>query len=210
MKCTIVPAERLYHPVLPFRANQKVMFGLCRTCVLTSNTGECHLNTDEEMALTGTRVIDEVRLAVQKGYRILEIHEMYEYNVTRYDHETLDDGLFVGYIDNFIKLKAEASGCPAWVRTPSDEELYLDSFWKSEGIRLDREAIKPNIVKRALAKLCHNSMSGKLTERNDRTRNKIITEPHELYRFLATLGLEVTNLVFASDDVVWLSWKVTT
>jgi hypothetical protein len=30
-----------------------------------------------------------------------------------------------------------------------------------------------------------------------------------LYRFLATPGVEVTNLAFASDDVEWLSWKVT-
>jgi len=36
---------------------------------------------------------------------------------------------------------------------------------------------------------------------------KIITEPKELYGFLATPGIEVTNLIFASDDVVWLSWK---
>ena len=30
-----------------------------------------------------------------------------------------------------------------------------------------------------------------------------------MYRFLATPGVEVTNLAFASDDVVWLFWKVT-
>ena len=29
-----------------------------------------------------------------------------------------------------------------------------------------------------------------------------------MYRFLATAGVEVTNLAFASDDVVWLSWEV--
>ena len=51
-------------------------------------------------------------------------------------------------------------------------------------------------------------MWGKLTERNDRTRTKIITEPHEQYRFLATPGVEVTNVAFASDGVVWLSWKL--
>ena len=50
---------------------------------------------------------------------------------------------------------------------------------------------------------------GKLTDRNVRTRTKIITEPHELYRFLANPGVEVTNLAFDSDDVVWLSWTVT-
>ena len=37
--------------------------------------------------------------------------------------------------------------------------------------------------------------------------NKIISEPKELYGFLATHGIEVVNLVFANEDVVWLSWK---
>ena len=44
--------------------------------------------------------------------------------------------------------------------------------------------------------------------RNYRTRTKIVTEPHELYRFQATPGVEVTNLAFATDVVVWLSWKL--
>ena len=92
------------------------MLSLCRTCVLTSNTWECHLKTDEERALTGTWVIDEVLLAVQKMYRILEIHE-----VTRCDPETREGGLIAGYIDTYLKLKTEASDYPASVRTPADE-----------------------------------------------------------------------------------------
>ena len=47
-----------------------------------------------------------------------------------------------------------------------------------------------------------------MTERNVRTRTKIITVHHELYFLLATPGVEVTNLIFESDDVVWLSWKL--
>lgn len=47
--------------------------------------------------------MDEVRLVVQKGYRILKI---FEYKVTRYDPETREGG----YIDRFLKLKVEASG----------------------------------------------------------------------------------------------------
>jgi len=151
--------------------------------------------------------LDKVRLAVEKGYRILEIHEVYEYQVTQYKRETGEGGLFVDYINNFLKIKAEASGYPSWVRSPEDEERFIDSFEQSEGIRLDRESIKFNAAKRGLAKLCLKSMWGKLTVRNDRTKIKIITEPRELYSFLATSDIEVTNLVFASDDVVWLSWK---
>ena len=78
-------ATNLYHPVLPFRCNKKLMFCLCRTCVQTSCTGECLHTEDAERALTGTWVMEEVRLAVEKGYRILEIREVYEYHVTQYN-----------------------------------------------------------------------------------------------------------------------------
>jgi len=36
---------------------------------------------------------------------------------------------------------------------------------------------------------------------------KMTADPLELFRFLATPGFEVTNLVFAGDEVVWVMWK---
>jgi bisphosphoglycerate-dependent phosphoglycerate mutase len=50
-------------------------------------------------------------------------------------------------------------------------------------------------------------MWGKLTERNNRTKTRMISDPHELYRFLATPGIEVVSLLFATDTVVRCSWK---
>ena len=44
--------------------------------------------TDAERALKGTWVMDEVRLAVEKGYKVLEIFEVYEYDVTQYGPQT--------------------------------------------------------------------------------------------------------------------------
>ena len=38
IKCTIVPPKDIYHPVLPFRHNKKLLFCLCRSCVLEQNT----------------------------------------------------------------------------------------------------------------------------------------------------------------------------
>jgi len=35
---------------------------------------------------------------------------------------------------------------------------------------------------------------------------KIITEPKNLYGFLATPGVEVMNIAFVSDDVAYISW----
>jgi len=48
---------------------------------------------------------------------------------------------------------------------------------------------------------------GELTERNDPTMTKIFMESKKLYGFLSTPAIKVMNLVFASDFVVWISWK---
>jgi len=50
-------------------------------------------------------------------------------------------------------------------------------------------------------------MWGKLAERSNRTQTKLISQPAELYRFLVTPGVEVQNVLFANDDVVWISWQ---
>ena len=53
-------------------------------------------------------------------------------------------------------------------------------------------------------------MWGKLTERSNRTQTKLISEPGELYRFLVTPGTEVQNVLFAGDDLVWISGSIPT
>jgi len=92
--------------------------------------------------------MDEVRVAVEKGYRVLEIYEVYEYQVTQYSPDQGEGGLFVDYLNTFLKLKGEASGYPGWVHSPEDEDRYMDSFWQREGIRLDKEAIRYIAAKR--------------------------------------------------------------
>ena len=83
----------------------------------------------------------------------------------------------------------------------------MDQFHQDEGIRLDRDSIGYNAAKRVLAKLCLNSMWGKLTERSNRTQTNLMSQPAELYRFLITPVVEVQNVLFANDDVVWISWQ---
>jgi hypothetical protein len=79
MNCSILPPRHQYHPVLPFRCNNRQLFCLCRTCAIDQNrTMNCTHETDADKALTGTWVLDEIRLTVQKGYKLVEVHEVYE------------------------------------------------------------------------------------------------------------------------------------
>jgi len=59
--------------------------------------------------------MDVMWMAVGKGHRILDIYEVYEYQVTQYSPESYEGRLIVGYMNKFSKLKAEASGYPGWV-----------------------------------------------------------------------------------------------
>jgi hypothetical protein len=67
-KCRVLPPKRLYHPVLPFRCDNKLMFCLCRTCAVELNTEtECIHNTVAKRALTDPWVMDEEKMAVKKA-----------------------------------------------------------------------------------------------------------------------------------------------
>jgi hypothetical protein len=78
---------------------------------------------------------------------VLQVLEVYEYQVTQFDPSTGEGGLFAKYIDTFVKLKAEASGYPSWVTCPEDENCYVASFKAKEGIDLDKACIKLNAAK---------------------------------------------------------------
>jgi hypothetical protein len=104
-----------------------------------NRTEDCTHETVAERALTGTWVLDEIRLAVRHGYKVVEVHEVYEYRVTKYDPQTGDGGLFAQYINTFLKLKAEATGYPNWVQFPADEDTYISDFQASEDMLLDRQ-----------------------------------------------------------------------
>ena len=90
---------------------------------------------------------------MEKGYKILDIYGVYDYKITQYSRETNECGHFVDYRNTFLKLKAQASGYPSWVRSPEDEDRYIHSFRESEGIELDKASIN-NAAKRGLTKLC--------------------------------------------------------
>lgn len=109
MKVTVSPPRRLDFPVLPYRLHEKLMFFLCLTCAVKLSQRSCDHN-DKERQFTGTWVMDEVKLALDKGYQIVKIHEIWEYEVTQYDPVTRTGGFFSEFINHFLKMKVEASG----------------------------------------------------------------------------------------------------
>jgi len=68
IKAKILPPRKLLHPLLPFRANHKLLFPLCRSCAIQQCSTCDH--TDDERALVGTWVSNEVYKALEIGYEV--------------------------------------------------------------------------------------------------------------------------------------------
>ena len=153
IKCTVVPPRALFHPVLPYRTQGKLMFALCRTCADTCNQTPC-THSDAERAIRGTWCTIELEKALEKGYRLLQIHEVWHF-------PQKSDTLFKEYIDTFAKIKLEASGYPKNCATDEQKQAYVDDILEHQGIQLDSAKIVYNPGLRALAKLMLNSFWGK-------------------------------------------------
>jgi hypothetical protein len=85
VRCTVPPPRDFYHPVLQHKCNGRPLFCLCRTCAKSGFQERCCHEASSKRALTANWVVDEVRVAVEHCYRVLKIHEFYEYEVTNYD-----------------------------------------------------------------------------------------------------------------------------
>ena len=183
VKCTVLPPEGLFHPVLPYRTHEKLTFPLCRSCVETNvdrplfdKAYECG-HADDERALTGTWCTPELEKAVELGYDILTVHEVWHFPRSQV-------GLFENYVNTWLKLKVEASGWPRADMTEVEKRQYLTDYETAEGIQLEYAKIEKNPGLRALAKMMLNSMWGKFGQRENKTQVKEFTDPQTMHAFL--------------------------
>ena len=152
----IVAPLNLYHPVLFYRSGGKLKFPLCRTCADKESQDPCTCS-EEERALVGTWCTPEILKAIEKGYRLLKIYEVYHFpESTQYDQDTKEGGLFTDYVNTFLRLKQEASGYPDWCITEEDKRRYIVDYETKEGVKLDPNNIRKNPGLRSLAKLALN------------------------------------------------------
>ena len=119
-KVTILPPAGLFHPVLPVRIGEKLTFPLCGECVkaeqkkpLLQRSRVCHHSREERM-LVGTWCTPEIHKAIEMGYELIDIHEVW-------DFEKGEGGLFAEYVDTWLKIKTEASGWPGDCKTEEEK-----------------------------------------------------------------------------------------
>ncbi|XP_067208523.1 uncharacterized protein [Linepithema humile] len=206
VRCKVLAPRDLFHPVLPSRVRGKLLFALCRSCCETFSRENCtHVPSEREF--TGTWVSCELRKALEKGYFVSEVSEIWQYNATRYDHGTRQGRLFAEYINTFLKLKQKASGWPSEC-TDEAKERYLRNYEETEGIVLESNNIAKNSELRSVAKLCLKSFWGKFGQRPNLTNTEIVKTQQRLASLLTSLKHEITEILPVNEDVMYVSWRL--
>ena len=157
LQLKILPPKTLYHPVLPYQSNGKLKFPLCAYCAATENQSPCTC-ADDDRCLAGTWCTPEIQKAVECGYKVVKIYEVYHWEASsQYDPALPGSGLFTNFINTFLKIKQESSGWPSWCGDDAVKKAqYIENSLKHEGIQLDPENITYNPGLRSLAKLILN------------------------------------------------------
>ncbi|XP_030761194.1 uncharacterized protein LOC115886248 [Sitophilus oryzae] len=205
IKCKILPPQQLTHPVLPVKLNDKLMFVLCYACAKVG-VKDCG-HSDEERAICGTWVIDEVVKALEKGYQVLDIQEVWKYQITQYNPETKQGGLFNGYISKFLKIKQESSGWPSYCTTPESKDQYVREYLAREGVTLDPEKVSVNPGLRQLGKAVITSFWGKLGQRENQGKTAIVNKPEALFSMLTNPATDVNSILPVNDDTLLVNWS---
>ncbi|KAK7605181.1 hypothetical protein V9T40_007039 [Parthenolecanium corni] len=198
IKCVLQAPKNLYIPVLPAKVKMikakanKLVFPLCSTCVQ-----ECQRvckHNDSEREIEGTWATIEVNKAIEKGYKITKIHEVWDFEAS--------DQLWKGYIRDFIKIKLETSP-----HSYESNEAYARDIKEKMGIDLDLKNIGENPGKRALAKLCLNSLWGKFGQRNNMPATEFVTDACRFYEILLDDRLQDINVLYLTDEMLQVNYK---
>ncbi|KAF4529260.1 hypothetical protein B566_EDAN017701 [Ephemera danica] len=206
----ILPPQNLFHPVLPAKIHNKLMFVLCFKCAEALNPEECD-HTDAERALLGTWVSDEVKKAVEMGYKIIEMYEVWQYQTVQFNPETQEEGLLSSYINKFLKIKVEASGWPASVdqNDKDSKQKNIADFYERETVELEYVKIEKNPGIRSVSKICLNCLWRFFGMRENKTKTTIVSDAKSLFTIIATAGVVVVNLIPISDKKMIIFTKMT-
>jgi hypothetical protein len=183
------------------------VFALCQKCAL-ENEKTCSHN-EKERSLTGTWVSLEIQKAVELGYKIIKIFEVWHWpQREQYDPLSKEGGLFTEYINMFLKGKQESSGFPDEAESDSEKQKYIEEYFEKEGIHLDIENISKNPAKRFVYKLALNSMWGRLgMNTSDRSTYRILKTPEEWFKMISDNQYTISSADFSNENAIQILFK---
>ncbi|XP_070167752.1 uncharacterized protein [Polyergus mexicanus] len=180
IRCKVLPPRDLFHPVLPYRAQGKLLFALCRSCCETLSQTDCTHNDAKEREFEGTWVSCELRKAVEKGYHVTAVSEIWQYKISQFDHTTRQGGLFAEYINTFLQLKQEARSADGRANARKTTTMLKKDICGS--MRKPKRSNLPN--------------------------TEVVRTPQRFIALLTSAEHEITDILPVNDEIIYVSWRL--
>ena len=169
-------------------------------CQKISSPRAVSVLSDEERMLHGTWCTPELAKAVELGYIIVTIHEVWHFNERR-------KSLFSDYVKQWLKIKQESTGYPAWADTDGKKREYVANYKAHEGIELNPDMIKEKKGRKTTAKLMLNSFWGKFGENLNKSAVTTVDSPAALFQMVSDPLHPVQTIRICNDDLLEVVYK---
>ena len=174
---------------------------LCRSCVeeemgkpLHEKSHHC-THSPEQRMLRGTWCTPELKKAIEMGYTIVTIHEVWHFPKNQ-----RKIGLFANYVNKWLQIKQESAGYPGWARTEDQKQQYIRQYNEREGIKLEPTMIRKNPGRKATAKLMLNSFWGKFGENLNKPSTLAIDTPAALFQVISDPLVRIQSIRICTED----------
>ena len=219
IKRLVLPLHLLLIPVFPLKFASKTFFPLCKTCVEMKHTktferlflgAECEDDDYQKRMFWGTFVTEELRLALLKSYRIVDVSEVWSWKEEKRSKE-----LFKGYMYIFPKLKAESGGWPrCYCEVDVEDKLfhhklqYLQEYAQGENVKLGPSKVRRNGGLQFKSKILFNSFWDYLGMRENLAKTLYINTYSDVVKFFTSNTTKVSDAELVVDDLIFLHYQL--
>ena len=187
LKCT----ENCEIKVCPnCKSTKKIAKQCCMECYNLRNQ-ECN-HTTSQREITGFWTTAEMNKAIEKGYQIIDIYEVWHFKESSTE-------LWKGYIRKFLKIKLEAS------EFECSEEEYRE---KARKLGIELGELKPNPGLRFIAKLCLNSLWGKFGQNPKVKQSLYIDDPKTFVSLVLDEKIENLSISFLGESMAYVNYEI--
>jgi hypothetical protein len=108
------------------------------------------------------------------------------------------------YVKYLMNIKLETC---LWESDFTTVKHYITAIKNCLDIDLDPQNISPHPGKRTVAKICLNSLWGKIGQRHNLTHTEYVSDVKRWYQILLDDRLEISNTIFINENMVQVTYK---
>ena len=143
----MLPPKSLFVGLLPtVRCDKTIVYTLCKSCAEEGIQNEpfCQ-HSIPERCIRGCFFSEELKFAIEHGYKIIKIYEIWHFKKT-------STTLFSAYFQEFLRLKMIST------KLTVDQDVFIAEAKAKLGINLEGEVFEPEETMKATSKILLNAL----------------------------------------------------